>query len=365
MLQRNIRTVMNEIKDFVDISKYAGERIDLVQAAGGNSSVKLDNGEMLIKASGFLLSDVNETSGYSRVSTIPVASIIKNKNILNSVDKRHRESLSSKYLKEATIDNKNRPSIETLLHSLLMKYTLHTHSIVVNMIVVKSKWKNILKTIFKDDVIAYVKYETPGIELAITLENELQKFNEIPKIIILQNHGLIVTSDNSSDIKIITEYVLNKIEKFLNIDMSKYKLTNKISQLFNSIEKSPNITYLCEDKFLNEQLNSNYKLFFNTPFCPDTFVYCSVSSVIIKDLFDIKTLKEYKYNYNEFPKVIIYNKNLFIRASSIKKAKETEEVLKLHIMVLLQNKNNDKNFLEPEELKYLSNWEAEKFRQKL
>ena len=43
------------------------------------------------------------------------------------------------------------------------------------MIVVKTNWKNILKKIFKDDVIAYVKYDTPGIELAISLENELQK----------------------------------------------------------------------------------------------------------------------------------------------------------------------------------------------
>lgn len=356
---------MSEIRDFVDISKYAGERLDLVQAAGGNSSVKFDNGEMLIKASGFLLSDVSETCGYSRVLTNQVAKIVKNNDILNSFDKRRREALSSKFLKEAIIDKKNRPSIETLLHSLLMKYTLHTHSIVVNMIVVKTNWKNILKKIFKDDVIAYVKYDTPGIELAISLENELQKFNEIPKIIILQNHGLIVTSENSSDIKIITEYVITRIEKFLNIDMTKYKLTNKISLLFNSVKMSSNITYLCEDKFLNEEINNNYKLFFKTPFCPDTFVYCSVSSVVIKDLQDIETLNEFKSNYNEFPKIIFYNKNLFIRASSIKKAKETEEVLKLHIMVLLQNKNKKLNYLELEELNYLSNWEAEKFRQKL
>ena len=36
---------MSEIDDLVDISKYAGERFDLVQAGGGNSSVKYDNGE--------------------------------------------------------------------------------------------------------------------------------------------------------------------------------------------------------------------------------------------------------------------------------------------------------------------------------
>jgi hypothetical protein len=34
-------------------------------------------------------------------------------------------------------------------------------------------------------------------------------------------------------------------------------------------------------------------------------------------------------------------------------------------MVLVQNDNNDLNFIEFEELAYLSNWEAEKYRQKL
>ena len=117
---------MNEIKNFVEISSYAGERYDLVQGAGGNSSVKLDNGEMLIKASGFLLSDVNKNVGYSRVFTKQVVDIVKNREIINTNNKRQRESLTTQLLKESTIDKGNRPSIETLLHSLLLKYTLHT-----------------------------------------------------------------------------------------------------------------------------------------------------------------------------------------------------------------------------------------------
>ncbi len=43
---------MNEMNDFIKISKYAGERFDLTQAGGGNSSVKNDDGTMYIKASG-------------------------------------------------------------------------------------------------------------------------------------------------------------------------------------------------------------------------------------------------------------------------------------------------------------------------
>lgn len=356
---------MKEIKDFVEISKYAGERLDLVQAAGGNSSVKLDNGEMLIKASGFLLSDVNIQDGYSRVFTNSVAEIVKNNAIINLENKRQRELLTAQLLKEATIDKQNRPSIETLLHSLLKKYTLHTHSIVINMIVVQKKWKEILDEIFREDEIAFVEYETPGIELAIALDKELRKFDKFPNIIILQNHGLIVTSDEKDEIKILTEYVLEKIENYLKIDMRRYKFTNSISKLFESISDNANISYLCEDLFLNEQLKKNEKLFLKTPFCPDTFVYCGFSPVMIVDLFDTKSLEDYNAKNNEFPKVVIYDGKLFFRASTLKKAKEIEEVFKFHIMVLVQNDNNDLNFIEFEELAYLSNWEAEKYRQKL
>lgn len=356
---------MSEVKDLVEISKYAGERFDLVQAAGGNSSVKFDTGEMLIKASGFLLSDVNENSGYSKVFTKQVADIVKNQEIINSGNKRERESLTAELLKEATIDKQNRPSIETLLHSLLLKYTLHTHSVVVNMIVVQENCKAILDAIFAEDKIAFVGYETPGVELAIALHKELQRFETTPKIIILQNHGLIVTSNDKNDIRLITEYVLEKIEAYLGIDMSKYKLTNEISALFNSVDTTGDITYLCDDMFLNEQLQKNPELFANTPFCPDTFVYCSTSPLVINDLSDTMPLEDYKQKSHEFPKVVIYKGRLFFRASTLKKAKEMEDVLKFHMMVLAQSKNMSLNFLPKEELDYLSNWEAEKYRQKL
>ena len=356
---------MNEVKDLVEISKYAGERFDLVQAGGGNSSVKFDNDEMIIKASGFLLSDVNENSGYSRVKTSQIANIVKNNQILNSEDKRERESITSNLVKCATIDKQNRPSIETLLHSFLYKYTLHTHPIVVNMIVIQKNWKEILKAIFKEEFIAFIDYKTPGIELALELDKTLQEFRKIPNIIFLQNHGLIITSEKKDEIKIIKEEVLSKIEKYLKLDMDKYKRSNDISRLFKNVEDNENISYLSEDMYINKQLVENQELFYLTPFCPDSLVYCGISCAKIENLFDMTSLINYKNKYFELPKVILYQNNLFFRASCIKKAKEMEEVFKFHIMVLEQNIKNEKNFLELDELAYLSNWEAEKYRQKL
>lgn len=356
---------MIELKNFVEISKYAGERFDLAQAAGGNSSVKLKNGEMFIKASGFSLSDVSENSGYSKVDSKKIANILKNKTIIKEVDKKKREFLAKELVEEATLDKNNRPSIETLLHSTLCKYTLHTHPVVVNMIVIQKEWKKILVSIFKDENIALISYKTPGIDLALELDKVLSAFTISPKIIFLQNHGLIVTSDNSDDIEKLTELVLIKIENHLKIDMSKYKLTNKISKLINNFKKKTNIAFLSEDKYLNDQLVKNLELFLQMPFCPDSLVFCGVSAVIVKDLKDIKALKEYKKKYDDLPKVIIFNKHIFFIALNIKKAKEIEEVMKFHIMILEKNKKNNKNFLESQELLYLNNWEAEKYRKKI
>lgn len=356
---------MKELNDFIKISKYAGERFDLVQAGGGNCSVKLDNGDMVIKSSGYLLSDIQINNGYSKVNNKKIIDIIKSEQIINEKNKKKRENISSNLLQDAILDKINRPSIETLMHSLLHKFTLHTHPLVVNMLVIQKEYKEILMSIFQGHQIAIVPYKTPGVELALELDKTLKDFETIPKIIFLQNHGLIITSPYNQEIKKITEMVLDKIEKYLRINMSRYKYTNKISSLLNKVEKNSKISFLSEDSFLNEQIKHNKELFLQKPFCPDGLVFCGVTSVIIKNLYDSLPIEHYKKRYFELPKVVILGNRIFFIASNIKKAKEIEEVMKFNIMVLEKNMKSNKNFLEEDELAYLNNWEAEKYRQKI
>lgn len=356
---------MKELIDFVKISKYAGERFDLIQAGGGNSSVKLSNGTMLIKASGFLLSDVGNDHGYSTVYYKKISEIVNSKSILNEPNKRKREGIATSLVHDYTVDKNIRPSIETLLHSFLLKYTLHTHPVAVNMILIRKNCKEIIESIFSNDRIAFVKYETPGVDLAIELKKVLRDLKEIPHIIFLQNHGLIINSDNVEDIYKLNEYVLSKIEKYLKIDLNKYKLTNAISNYLGSHEGHNKISYLSDDIFLNNKLRENKSLFLNTPFCPDGVVFCGIHPLFIEELSNKNSLIEYKQKYNDLPKVIIYRNNIFFIGNNIKKAKEMEEVMKFQILVLSHNLKSKKNFLKKEELAYLCNWEAEKFRQNI
>lgn len=352
------------MKKFIEMSKYAGERFDLTQAAGGNTSIKLENGEMIIKASGFLLTEVSKDIGYSMVITEKVKQILHDQDIVKIHDKRKREETSSNMVKKATINNV-RPSIETLLHSLLLKYTLHTHPISSILILIRDDWKKILNQIFKNDEILLVEYHTPGIDLALEMLQGIKKSNDkFPKIIFLQNHGLIISSDSYDDIKKINEYVCEKIEEFLELDLSKYKLTNKISSLVNNNFDQNNITYLCQEKFINDNFIKYLDLIKSRPCCPDILVYCGYEICNIKSVNDIQSIVDYKSNFNELPKLFYFSNSIYINAVSLKKAREIEEVFKLHVFTLI-NSNNNFNSLTIEELGYLGNWEAEKFRQNL
>ncbi len=356
---------MNVLKELIKISKYAGERFDLVQAGGGNSSAKEENGTMLIKASGSLLSEVNEERGVAEVYTQQIADIVDNQTLREAGDKREREKICARLVKDAMI-GQNRPSIETLLHALMSKYTLHTHPLVVNMIVIQKNWREVLTEMFDDIVL--VNYQTPGIELALELKKEMDHFKALkqrePKIIFLQNHGLIVSSDKSEEIEMLTEKVLEKIEQYLNVYFSRYRATTAISKLFSCFEDLPLTSYLSEDTQINQILQTDEELLFSAPFCPDKLVYCGVSAVKLAHLNDMDALRQYRERYVELPKIVIFQSRIYIVADNIKKAKEIEEVLKFHLLVL-GNTGQQVQFLAFDELAYLSNWEAEQYRQKV
>ena len=114
----------NTIKDLIDISQYAGSRADYTQGGGGNTSVKnFDNGTMVIKASGYRLVDINETTAFVAVD--------KNKiyDYYNSVDlsvEKDYEKESAEISKESIVPLEGiqtlRPSVEVGFHAILKKY---------------------------------------------------------------------------------------------------------------------------------------------------------------------------------------------------------------------------------------------------
>lgn len=355
---------MKEFEQFVRLSKYAGERFDLVQAAGGNVSVNLNNGLMLIKESGCSLSEVDFDKGYIKLETQKVVKILKNNILATLKNKEKKDDLARKLLRGVLRDSRTIPSIEIFLHVLLYRTTLHVHPLAINAIGCRTDSKAIFKQLFFGRI-PIVDYETPGIELALVLQKVIKRYEvkhgEKPKVIFLKNHGLIVSADDVAECIVLLEGVLERAEEYLGIDLKKYKLTNRISALVNSLDNTHYVSYLSCDDQLNDFLKKKKSLFFKKACCPDGVVYCQKAPLEITSLKDKEPFMDYLQKYSQLPRIIIYKGHLFFVGQSIKKAREIEDVLKSTLLILNLTKNKE-NFLDRREVDYLMDWKAEEYR---
>ncbi|WP_019670900.1 class II aldolase/adducin family protein [Eudoraea adriatica] len=352
------------LEALIKMSKYAGQRFDLVQAGGGNTSVKFGD-YMYIKASGYLLSELTKDTGHTIVKTEEVVAILRDDAVLGISDKKEKDATASKKLQMTKVNDGPRPSIETYLHALLYKYTLHVHSISVNMFTSHQNW--LQKMAELDSEALYVCYETPGIELALELQKQMEvyktNFGRLPHVIFLQNHGLIISSDNYEDIEVFNEKVVVTAEKKAGIDFSRYRDTTKIANSYNETFQREDIAYLSEDAVITELLNALDPELLKKPFSPDGYVFCGYTMLNVDEL-QTAIFRKYQELYFDAPKIVRYNESLYIMAEDLKKAKMIEDVFKNNLLIA-NTLGYDLEFLEDSEISYLGNWEAEKYRQKL
>ena len=340
---QKIRSEFKEIHDtlnlFKKISKFAGERFDLVQAGGGNSSVKIGNW-MFIKASGVNMTSIDTRNGYV---------IINNQNLLDDIDNDCVKDVT-KY----NLIGTKRASIETFMHAILKKYTLHLHPIQVIRILITMEAKNIIKELFPQSLI--IDYLTPGIQIC----NAIKRVYNNEKLIFLINHGIIITSDQPEDIYEILKEVIDKFEIKQEINYDKYKYTNEISKYINTNFDVDNVSYLCENRNIMDYLINKTQLLKEKITFPDALIYCGIKVLFLKTLDEIK---EFREKYDELPKIIVINNSIYINAISLNKCKEIEEVLLSNLIIL--DSNFEKVYLPDDEICFLNNWDAEKYRKLL
>jgi hypothetical protein len=323
--------VDKELTNLQSLSFLYGSRFDLTQARSGNISCKVRD-LMVIKSSGEALSEVTKTSCYS---------IIDNKALLADLN-----SNSIKNITDYNVFVKERASIETYMHSILKKYTVHIHPIQVNKILVSNNSRQIIKSLFPYS--CFVDYASPGIDLFRAIKDQYKE----ESVIFLQNHGIIVTSDCYSCISSILNDVLNKCEQFLNEDYSCYKNVSDLGSLMEDVfGKRIFVKYV--SKIDAENLND--KTFF-----PDKAVVCGESFSKLRSDFKKNDLVFFKETYQDHPKVIILNNYVYVCNKSLNACRDTEDVLLAHF--LISSGDSQKNEISVVENQKLNSLECEIFR---
>lgn len=138
-----------KLKELEFISKAAGSRPDYVQGGGGNTSVKLDDSLMAVKASGFMLKDINESNGFVVVNYKNVKEYHNQIDITKSQD---YEKESSEHMRANVVPMEGilalRPSVEAGFHSILKKYVIHTHPVYANLLCCCKEGRELVDKIF-------------------------------------------------------------------------------------------------------------------------------------------------------------------------------------------------------------------------
>ena len=347
---------MNEIKNLIKLSKYAGMREDIIQAGGGNTSVKINDETMFIKSSGYQLSEMEENVGYSKVNYKKILDYFKSHLEIKRSDEKE--------LLENTLIQGKRPSIETFLHSITEKYTLHTHPLLINVFTSRKNGMKELKSMFPNSLI--IDYQTPGIFLAKEFFDKFSKLENPQKanIVFLKNHGLIVSDKNMDEVIELHESILETLENKLKVNMQAYRnSTFLFKKLEDFIEN--NIVYLCENRRIKNFIENNSIKDVNYCFSPDSLIYCNKKILLLNKNDDmLEVVKNHNLKYGNF-NVVYFENELYIIAPNVKKAKEIESVLSFNLQVLKLNKNDEMDFLTEEEQNFLLNWDSEKYRKNL
>lgn len=206
--------IISRLQEVVELSNRLGEPAnDYVILGEGNTSVLEDDGTFWVKASGTQLRTITP-AGFVRVSLDRALSMLQTPD-LN--DEGIRDGLLAAKT-EQTPDPL--PSVETVVHAVCLRmpgvrFVGHTHPVAVNAITCSIRFRELLGgRTFPDEVVvcgpeaALVPYVDPGLRLAIEVQRTLDAFVEArgcpPKVVYLQNHGLIAMGASAREVENIT-----------------------------------------------------------------------------------------------------------------------------------------------------------------
>ena len=205
----------NPEEELYTLADYFANRPDHIQGAGGNISVKMEN-RMWIKASGMTFREIRIMKGYVQLAYQQVADYFMQTE--NPRETGETESLNQIALSLLPGET-NKPSMETGFHAILGRVVVHTHSAMANVMNCAGNCREWILKIGKKLGFEplFIPYTSPGYALSREIAVAVKR-GMVPPVIFLQNHGIIVHTEEVEEAIALINRTDDAIRSLLNLE---------------------------------------------------------------------------------------------------------------------------------------------------
>ena len=326
----------DELANLLRYSASIGSDPLLIQAAGGNTSVK-DGNVMWIKASGAMLHHAETQDIFAPVDILAIRNALNSR--LKDADNPSRFLLGNASL---------RPSIETSLHAAFpQKVVVHVHCVNTLAHAVRCDAKELLDTKLARYRWIYIPYVKPGANLAISI---MSKWIPGCNVVVLGNHGLVVAGETVMETAKLLESVVSTLTIpptiKLPINMSALEMLGEQGWIVPSADSSTHQITLDPVRIKQAAGGSLY---------PDHVVFCGPGVSVV----------DYANPVTENSPVfaLVRGRGALLRADASSGVKALAECLG-NVLARVPW-NAELSYLTSEQNAELLDWNAEKYRKKL
>jgi rhamnose utilization protein RhaD (predicted bifunctional aldolase and dehydrogenase) len=176
--------------------------------AEGNTSARVSRGTFVVKASGFSLATL-EKAGVTECRFDRLLPLLDARSMADS-------AVDRALLAARTDPDARKPSVEAIFHAYLLtlpgvNFVGHTHPVAVNKVLCSGGARAFAsRRLFPDEVVCcgtesvFVPYTDPGLRLAQAIRRSvsahIRRLAEVPKVILLQNHGFIALGSTQESV---------------------------------------------------------------------------------------------------------------------------------------------------------------------
>jgi NAD(P)-dependent dehydrogenase (short-subunit alcohol dehydrogenase family)/rhamnose utilization protein RhaD (predicted bifunctional aldolase and dehydrogenase) len=316
--------------------------------------------------------------------------VISEKKYSDDPDRREEEVKND--LSAACLTKDRRPSVETSMHNAIdCAFVVHLHPTVVNGLMCSQNAEAETHNLFGDDAV-YIPYTDPGYKLFKEVETRIDHYKKQtgkhPSIILLQNHGIFVSADTTTEIEALYDRVIRTIEQKTTLTPNNEWIMDNEKILNSNIQETiPAIrmmlsrqgglkTLKIRNNILIKQFASS-KAEFNkiaTPFTPDIIVYCKSKYIYLSAENNDELLKQAQAEINAYvkqnghtPKVLIIDGIGLVAVGA--HAAECDIILDVYedmmkIAEMAQSFGGEHPMTQAQ-INFIDNWEVENYRRKV